>query len=98
MSAPALDLAAPFLARRRDVGANRCAVEHLHQMGGFAALREGFEEALESAGVAQPPEALPDAVPVAVLLRQSPPGDVVHREIMQGFEELAIIPTLGTPP
>src|SRR5260221_685665 len=40
-------------------------VEHLHQMRAFARRRQRLEERLEGARAAQPPEALPHAVPVA---------------------------------
>jgi hypothetical protein len=37
------DFAAPFCPRRRDVGSHDRAIEHLHQMGGFAGFREQLE-------------------------------------------------------
>src|SRR3712207_7554369 len=48
--------------------------------------------------LAQPPEALPDRVPVAERHRQSAPGDVVDAEVVQRFEEGAVVPALVAPP
>ena len=69
-------------------------IEHLDQMGGAAQRGQGFEKQLEHAGLAQAPEPFPDAVPRAELSRQRPPGDVVHGEIVQRFEELAVVASL----
>ena len=66
-------------------------------MGGAAQRGEGFEEQLEHAGLTQPPEPFPDAVPGAELGRQRPPGDVVHGEIVHGFEELTVVVALVGP-
>ena len=67
------------------------AIEELHHMRGLAGLRQELQERFEHAGAAEPPEPLPDAVPIAELGRQRPPGDAMHREVMQCFQELAII-------
>ena len=64
-------------------------------MGRLAQVCERLEERLEHAGLAQPPEPLPHRIPGTELGRQSPPGDVVDREIVQRFEKLAIVPSLG---
>ena len=52
----------------------------------------------EHAAAAQAPEALPDAVPGAELGRQRSPCNVVDREIVQGFEKLAVVPPLVPTP
>jgi hypothetical protein len=67
------------------------AVEHLNQMGGFARLRQHLEKCFEHAGSAEPPEPLPDAVPLSEFRWQSPPRDVVHREIVQGPQKLTVV-------
>src|SRR3954449_13105678 len=74
------------------------AVEHLNQMRRRAHLRQGLEERIEYAGPAQPPEALPDTVPVAELRRQRAPGNIVDREVVQRFQELAVVPSLIASP
>ena len=89
--------AAPFCTRGRDVRPRRRAVEELHQMRGLAALRQYLEECLEHAGAAEPPEPLPDAVPVSVFLGQRTPSDVVDRKIVDRLEEFAIVMP-GFPP
>ena len=62
-----------------------------------ALLGEQWAEDLEYARPAEPPEPLPHAVPVAELGRQSPPYDVVHREIVECFRELTVVvPGLST--
>jgi hypothetical protein len=57
---------------------------------------ERIEEGLEDAGLAQPVEALPYAVPGAEAFRQSAPTNVLDGEEMQRFEEAAIV--LSFPP
>ena len=74
--------------------ADHRAVEHLHQVRRAAEPRQHGEEILEHACLAEPVEPLPHAVPVAVTLGQRAPGDVVDREIMQRFEEHAVVPSL----
>jgi hypothetical protein len=76
------------------MSANDRRVEHLHEMRCLAHLRQRFEEGLEHAGLAQPPEALPDAVPVSKLRRQRAPRDVVEREIMQRLKKTPIAAAL----
>ena len=80
------------------MGAHDRGVEHLNQMRALAQPREGFEKRFEHARLAQPPEALPNTVPSAELSRQCAPGNVVHGEIMQGFEKLTIISPLIAAP
>jgi hypothetical protein len=74
-----------------DVRAYHRVIEELYHMRGLAGFRQELQERFEHAGAAEPPESLPDAVPVAELGRQRPPGDAVHCEVMQCFQELAII-------
>ena len=62
--------AAPFCTRGRDVGANRGAVEHLHEVRCRTEVRQHLEECLEDTATAQPREPLPDSVPVAVFRRK----------------------------
>ena len=94
MSARAPGPPAPYGAGRRDMGAHDGGIEHLHQMSAVAQVGQSVEKRLEHAGAGQPPEALPHAVPVAELGRQRPPGDVVHREIVQRFQKLAVVAAL----
>ena len=56
-------------------------------MSRLAQCRQRIEESFESAGPAQAPEPLPDAVPLPKLFRESTPSDVVNHEILQGFEK-----------
>src|SRR6478736_8781909 len=77
---------------------NGGGVEHLHEMGGLAVRAERLEQGLEDTRLAQPPEPFPDAVPIAELGRESPPSDVVDREIVQRLEELAVVAALVAPP
>src|SRR5579862_7950862 len=85
------DFAAPFCAGGRDMSPNNGAVEHLNQMSGLAGLRQDLKKRLENARSAEPPEPLPDAVPVSEFPRQRSPCDVVDREIMQGFQKPAVV-------
>jgi hypothetical protein len=78
------------------VGADHRAVEHLDQMRGLAQFGQGLEKGLEHTALAQPPKSLPHAVPVPELLRQSPPRDIVDREIVHRFQKLTIIAALVT--
>src|SRR5262245_56266690 len=52
-------------------------------MRGLAHRRERIKEGFKGAGAAQPPEPLPDAVPLPEALRKRPAGDVVNRKIVQ---------------
>src|SRR5208282_4940057 len=97
-SGRAPDRAAPFCARRRDMGAHHGGIEHLHQMRRLAHCRQRIEESFESSGPAQAPEPLPDAVPMPKLFWESPPSDVVNHEILQGFEKLSVVPSLVAAP
>jgi hypothetical protein len=56
---------------------------------------KGIEERLEEPRLAQPPEALPDRVPLAELRRENPPTDILDREIDQCLEEFAVIAPLS---
>src|SRR3954464_2171121 len=49
----------------------------------------------EHARLAEPPEALPDGIPVSECLGQSAPGDIVDTEVVQRFEEPAVVPALA---
>ena len=91
------DDAAPFCAGSRDVGAGRRAIEELDQVRCLAALRQQLEEGLEHPGAAEPPEPLPDAVPFAKLAGQRSPRYIVDREVVHGFEELAVVVPRFTP-
>ena len=74
------------------------AVEHLDQPSGLATGHQDLEEGLEGAVPRQPRKALPDGIPVAERLGQSPPGDVVHREIVQRLQEATVIVAFLAPP
>jgi len=67
------------------------AVEHLHQVRGLAGFGQQLEERLEHAGPTEPPEPLLHAVPVAILPRQGAPRQIVDRNKVGRFEELAVI-------
>ena len=75
------------------MGAHDCGIDHLNQVCGAAHLGQERQHRLENTPLAQPPEPLPDAVPLTELSRQSAPSDIVNREIMQRFQEFAIVPT-----
>jgi len=76
------DFPAPFCAGRRNMRPHHGAVEHLHHMCGLAGLCQELEKCLKHARAAEPPEPLPDAVPVAELRWQGSPRDAVHREVV----------------
>jgi hypothetical protein len=61
------------------MGAHHGRVEHLHEMGAFTHLGERLEKGFEHTGLAQPPETLPDTVPMAKITWQRTPSDVVDR-------------------
>ena len=63
----------------------------MHQMRGPAQARQRFEKGLKRSRLTEPPEALPNAVPIAKLHRKRPPGDAVNGEIMQRFQKLAVV-------
>src|SRR5436189_2050495 len=73
----------------------RGRVEHLHEVGGGARRGERLEHGVEHPRPTEPPEALPDGVPIPELGRQSPPSDVVNGEIMKRFQKLAVVPPLS---
>jgi hypothetical protein len=85
------DFAAPFCAGRRDVSPHHGAVEHLYEVCRLARFRKQLEERLEHTRAAQPPEPLPDAVPLTERSRQGSPRYAVNREIMQRLQELTVI-------
>jgi hypothetical protein len=60
-------------------------------MSCLAAFRQQLEEGLKYPRPAEPPEPLPDAVPFAEMAGKRPPGDAVHREIVEGFQEFTIV-------
>src|SRR3954447_24123476 len=70
----------------------RGRVEHLHEVGGGARRGERLEHGFEHPRPTEPPEALPDRVPIPELGRQCPPGDVMNGEIMKRFQKLAVVP------
>src|SRR4051812_50049941 len=75
----------------------RGRVEHLHEVGGGARRGERLEHGVEHPRPTEPPEALPDGVPIPELGRQSPPSDVVNGKIMKRFQKLAVVPALVAP-
>src|SRR3954452_2124029 len=60
--------------------------------------RTPFQNAVFKLSLAEPPEALPDGIPVSECLGQSAPGDIVDTEVVQRFEEPAVVPALVAPP
>ncbi len=94
MSGQEPDRFAPFCPGSRDMRPDHGRVEHLDQISGLAPLRQQLKERLKHATLAQPPEPLPDAVPVSEFLRKRPPSDVVYRKIVESFQELAIVTPL----
>src|SRR4028118_503863 len=80
------------------MGAYRRGVEHLDEMRRAAQTSKRLEERFEDSRLAQAPEALPDRVPRPKLGRQSPPSDIVHGEVVQGLQELAVIAALVAAP
>jgi len=78
------------------MGTHYGGIEHLHQMRRLAQCRQGIEESFKSSGPAQAPEPLPDAIPMSKLFRESSPSDVVHHEIVQGFEKFPVVPPFVT--
>ena len=77
------------------MGAHDGRVEHLDEMRGRTHGGERIKEGFKNAGLAQPVEALPNAVPSTEALRQSPPANILDREEMKGFEKAPIV--LGFP-
>ena len=80
------------------MGAYDRGVEHLDEMRRAAQTSKRLEEGFEDPRLAQAPETLPDRVPGPELGRQSPPGDVVQRKVVQGLQELAVIAALVAAP
>ena len=76
----------------------RCrAVEELDQVRRLAGFRQQLKEGLEYSGAAEPPEPLPYAVPFAEFAGECTPGYAVYREVVDGFQEFAVImPWLST--
>ena len=58
------DFAAPFCAGGGNVRTHHSTVEELHHVRALAGLRQQLQEGLEHTGAAEPPEPLPDAVPI----------------------------------
>src|SRR5215216_4158349 len=56
------------------------------------------EKGFEGSGSAQSPEALPYAVPRTEFGGKSAPGDVVNDKILQGFQEVPVVPSLVAAP
>jgi hypothetical protein len=82
---------------RRNVSPDDRAVEELHQMCCGTLLGQQLEKRHERAAAVEPPEPLPDTVPVAEFHRQDTPRYIVHREIEDRLQELAVIlPRLPT--
>ena len=80
------------------MSANHSAVEELDEIRRLALLSQQLEKSLEDAAAAEPPEALPHAVPLAEFRRQGAPLYVVHCKVEDRFEEPAIIvPWLASP-
>ena len=76
------------------MGAHDGTIEHLDQMRRRRQCGKMIEECLEHTGLAQPVEAFPDALPFAEPLRQHPPGDIVDREIVHGFQKQPVVTAL----
>ena len=73
------------------MGPHHGTVEHLYEMRRLAGLSQQLKKRLEHTRPTQPPEALPNAVPLTEFTRQGPPCDAVNREIVQRLQELTII-------
>ena len=91
MSGQVPGFAAPFCPRCRDVCPGCRAVEELGEMGHLTALRERLGEGLEHTRPAEPPEALPNAVPFAIFAGQRTPRDAVDREVVQRLKEFPVV-------
>jgi hypothetical protein len=92
-----LALLPPFGTDSGHVCPNGRAVEHLHQMCGFAGFGQQLEERLHHTGTAEPPEPFPDAIPKTERGRQSALGQIVNCEKMQCFQKPAVVaPWLAT--
>lgn len=70
-------------------------IEHLDQMRRRTHGGERVKERLEHAGLAQPVEALPDAISVAEPFRQGAPSHVLDREEMKRFEKPPVVLALA---
>src|SRR3954465_8093105 len=97
-AAQRLTILPPLGACSRDVSPHDGGVEHLNHVGRLAHRREGVEEGLEHARLAQAPKALPNGIPVPALGRQGAPSDVVNAEVMHRFEEPTGVAALGAAP
>jgi len=73
------------------VSARSRAIEELYQMRCLAAFCEHLKESLEDTRPAEAPEPLPYAVPVAEFFGQCSPGNTVDREIVDSFQESAVV-------
>jgi hypothetical protein len=70
-------------------------VEHLDEMRGRTHRGERVKEGFENAGLAQPVEAFPHAVPRTEAIWQGAPPNILNREEMKRLEEAAVV--LGFP-
>src|SRR3954471_24719030 len=76
----------PLCAGNRDIRAHDRRTDHLNEMSGAAGLGQERQHRLENPPLAQPPKPLPHTIPLAKLCRQSPPSDIVNREVMQRLQ------------
>jgi hypothetical protein len=67
-------------------------IDHLNEMRSAARLGQERQHRLEYTPLAQPPKPLPHTIPLAKFSRQSTPGDIVNRKVMQRFQEFTIVP------
>lgn len=80
-----------FLAPQAESWARATVYSILRRWGVAAQGGRRFKEQLEHAGLARPPEPLPNPAPWAELGRQSPPGDVVNGEAVHGLGEPEVV-------
>ena len=72
-------------------------VEHLDEMCGRTHRGERVKEGFENAGLAQPVEAFPHAVPRTEAIWQGAPPNVLNRKELERLEEAPIILGLPSP-
>src|SRR5580693_5811798 len=72
-------------------------VEHLDEMRGRTHRGERVKEGFENAGLAQPVEAFPHAVPRTEAIWQGAPPNVLDCEEMERFKEAPVILGLPSP-
>src|SRR5436190_174115 len=73
------------------MGARCRAIKHLDQLCCLAEFRQHLKECFEYPGAAEPPEALPYAVPLAIFAGECAPGYAVYGEVVDGLEELTVV-------